>query len=48
MELPKPWLLQLATSAALHGDRATLLALFRTGTFFRDALAQHRRAPCSL
>ncbi len=44
--LPKSWLLQLATTSALDG--ATLLALFRTCAFFRDAVAQHRQSHLTL
>ncbi len=44
MGLPKPWLLQLATCKGLDKQRATLLALFRTCAFFRDAVLRHRTA----
>ncbi len=45
MDLDKPWLLKLATCSFLYGaDRRTL---FRTCTFFRDAVSQHRRATLS-
>ncbi len=46
--LPSSWLLQLATTSALDGDRTTLLALFRTCAFFRDAVAQHRPSTLAL
>ncbi len=45
--LPASWLLQLARTSALDNDRTTLLALFRTCTFFRDAVAQRRPSELS-
>ncbi len=47
MDLPKPWLLQLAKSSALDWEADTVLALFRTCAFFRDAVARHRTAEAS-
>ncbi len=47
MDLPKPWLLQLATCKGLDREEDTLLALFSTCTFFRDAVLRHRTAIAS-
>ncbi len=47
LDLPQPWLLKLAACKGLDGQGATLLALFRTCTFFRDAVLRHRTAIAS-
>ncbi len=47
LDLPQPWLLQLATCKGLDRQRATLLALFRTCAFFHDAVLRHRTAAAS-
>ncbi len=44
LDLPQPWLLKLVICKGLDGQRATLVALFRTCTFFRDAVLRHRTA----
>ncbi len=47
LDLPQPWLLQLATCSAFDGDSEALLALFQTCTSFRDAVPRHRTTTAS-
>ncbi len=44
LDLPQAWLLRLATSSAFDRQHGTLVALFRTCTFLRDAVLRHRTA----
>ncbi len=44
LDLPQPWLLQLAKYSAFEKDSVTLVALLRSCTFFRDAVLRHHTA----